>query len=895
MQAGLKHDISCSRRARTIQPRSASRRTTLVQSFICDRAGKSNCDQAPPGPRVLTHPRIRATGSGTRRRPSEQDSLAKQDNAAQASGEELIRGVSSASGIGSFNSSNDLPLNCTYTNRKVKGNWRTIFGVQFYQPEKQNWPLLYSRTRCTLTPKHVTRHTTTTTTKPHSMYLQRVRLVVGAANQAPDSSDVIKCTQRLGCSSAHQFVNDKVRETRVEYNSEQQQQRRDRAVAWCVRRVRDTSSRVGEANNVATFVCGARAAATLVSLSMHDEVYCRHRPRPVQRQRLQYIPPHRAAASLRIIVTGRAESTEGEKEKGYTYRAAGARRRCSDRPSLLARLSILRPRNAPTSRRVCIMPCGRAPGRSALTHASTRLSSAYTPPGTSTCLCVHRAIGRSDRNDMSNNNDNAGSVASAASNNNIGGGLQLLKRPWCFRERDWLTSPPPKKKWIRHYLLGEEPIDGQPRPNGVYYHQPVQHVHAQQQHQLTQNVGGRSATINQSRIIVGSPISTVATVHGREIHSDVVQLQQQQQPHAVQQQHQQSSSAQFNPHLENHNSNHSVSSVSGPAPAPANEVDQQASTSQTNTGGEHRRTRNGDDERVQGANTSCCSSVRELTHVLIWPVNLIVNFSLSVSPLANAENQEAEGGNSNSGLARAGTRYSSTSSLSSAATDNSHSAQQQQQQQQQQQPSNGNANGSSSQMAATAVVFSQTQNVNLGQGIRESPPTISSPNATTATQPTPAQEKVTIATSVVQAQTVAASQITSATPTQLHLPISAQMINASSGLTFVPALQQLGSSLRVIPSDGRQLIAVQSNGPNSGVSGTTGEPRPVALVVHSTTANNDNRVTLVHSTSNDVRPVTFVSGSVLTAAHAPISVTKERCFHNEFVSFSDSARLPHYV
>uniref|UniRef100_A0ABD2W438 Uncharacterized protein n=1 Tax=Trichogramma kaykai TaxID=54128 RepID=A0ABD2W438_9HYME len=53
---------------------------------------------------------------------------------------------------------------------------------------------------------------------------------------------------------------------RVEYNSEQhQQQRRDRAVAWCVRR-RYSSWRVGEANNVATFVRGARAAATLVSL-----------------------------------------------------------------------------------------------------------------------------------------------------------------------------------------------------------------------------------------------------------------------------------------------------------------------------------------------------------------------------------------------------------------------------------------------------------------------------------------------------------------------------------------------------------------------------------------------------------------------------------------------------
>ncbi|XP_014236442.1 uncharacterized protein DDB_G0284459-like [Trichogramma pretiosum] len=521
-----------------------------------------------------------------------------------------------------------------------------------------------------------------------------------------------------------------------------------------------------------------------------------------------------------------------------------------------------------------------------------------------------------------------------------------LKRERADKDQDDLLCQ--EKLFI---IEGEEPIDGQARQNGVYYHQPVHNVHAQQQHQLTQNVGGRNANINQPRIIVGSPISTVATVHGREIHSDVIQLQQQ-QPQTVQQQHQQSSSAQFNPHLENNNSNHSVSSASGLAPAPGTEVDQQASTSQTSTGSEHRRTRNGsvsssrsgtrevhnkleknrrahlkecfetlkkqlppsDDKKASNLAIlhqslkhiqSLKKKEREHEHEMerlardkitgqqrlavlkrelsLRHENIDFNAILPTEPdeefqraaaaaAANPQNQEAEGGNSNSGLARAGTRYSSTSSLSSAATDNSHSAQQQQQQQQQQ-PSNDNANGSSSQMAATAVVFSQTQNVNLGQGIRESPPTISSPNATTATQPTPAQEKVTIATSVVQAQTVAASQITSATPTQLHLPISAQMINASSSLAFVPALQQIGSSFKVIPSDGRQLIAVQSNGPNSGVSGTTGEPRSVALVVHSTTANNDNRVTLVHSTSNDVRPVTFVSGSMLTAAHAPISVT----------------------
>ncbi|KAJ8682932.1 hypothetical protein QAD02_018724 [Eretmocerus hayati] len=118
------------------------------------------------------------------------------------------------------------------------------------------------------------------------------------------------------------------------------------------------------------------------------------------------------------------------------------------------------------------------------------------------------------------------------------------------------------------------------------------------------------------------------------------------------------------------------------------------------------------------------------------------------------------------------------------------------------------------------------------------------------------------------------------------------MLNTSQGLaTLMPTLQHLGPGIKLM-NDGRQLIAVQSNGTVGG--GNNGEARPVALVVHSSTsASNDNRLTFVHSangdrpltlavqssTGNEVRPVTFVSGNearpiVLTATHAPsINVT----------------------
>ncbi|XP_034936787.1 mucin-5AC-like isoform X2 [Chelonus insularis] len=243
------------------------------------------------------------------------------------------------------------------------------------------------------------------------------------------------------------------------------------------------------------------------------------------------------------------------------------------------------------------------------------------------------------------------------------------------------------------------------------------------------------------------------------------------------------------------------------------------------------------------------------------------------------------------GLARSGPRYSSTSSLSSAATANS--------------PQNfqsTNTTSSIQSQVATAAVVCQTQGLNLAQSSRESPPASSSPGASTPSIPTPAQEKVTTSPAVVQQSH------------QLHLPISAQMLNTSQGLaTIVPTLQHLGTGLRVIPGDTRQLLVTHTTGntesrpltlavqnsndqsrPLIAVQSSTGsEPRPVALVVHSSAAN-DNRVTFVHSSnlsnqerplalavqssSND-RPITFVhSGNegrplVLATHPPPLNVT----------------------
>ena len=79
------------------------------------------------------------------------------------------------------------------------------------------------------------------------------------------------------------------------------------------------------------------------------------------------------------------------------------------------------------------------------------------------------------------------------------------------------------------------------------------------------------------------------------------------------------------------------------------------------------------------------------------------------------------------GLARGGTRYSSTSSLSSAATASS--------------PQNLQTANTTSihNQVATAAVVCQTQGLNLAHGSRESPPASSSPGASTPSIPTPAQ------------------------------------------------------------------------------------------------------------------------------------------------------------
>lgn len=240
------------------------------------------------------------------------------------------------------------------------------------------------------------------------------------------------------------------------------------------------------------------------------------------------------------------------------------------------------------------------------------------------------------------------------------------------------------------------------------------------------------------------------------------------------------------------------------------------------------------------------------------------------------------------GLPRSGTRYSSTSSLNSVTTASSSQILQ--------------STTTSNIHNQTAVAdVCQTQDINLVRGSRESPPasstvgTIPAPSVSTTTQ-----EKV--ATSPT-ASIVQQSH-------QLHLPISAQMLNTSQGLaTIVPTLQHIGPGLRVIPGDTRQLLVThtasnnesrpltlavqntsdQSRPPLIAVQSNTGsEPRPVALVVHSSTAN-DNRVTFVHSnlsnndrplalavqsSASDVRPVTFVhSGnegrSLVLATHSP--------------------------
>ncbi|TGZ48785.1 Max-binding protein MNT, partial [Temnothorax longispinosus] len=239
------------------------------------------------------------------------------------------------------------------------------------------------------------------------------------------------------------------------------------------------------------------------------------------------------------------------------------------------------------------------------------------------------------------------------------------------------------------------------------------------------------------------------------------------------------------------------------------------------------------------------------------------------------------------GLPRGGTRYSSTSSLNSVTTASSPQALQ-----------STSTTSNIHNQTTTAGIVCQTQD--LARGSRESPPASSTAGTVSAPSiSTPTQEKVTTSPTANIVQQ----------PHQLHLPISAQMLNTSQGLaTIVPALQHIGPGLRVIPGDTRQLLVTHTTGNNESrpltlavqnssdqsrppliavQSNTGSEPRPV-LVVHSSTAN-DNRVTFVHSnlsnndrplalavqsSASDVRPVTFVhSGnegrSLVLATHSP--------------------------
>lgn len=79
------------------------------------------------------------------------------------------------------------------------------------------------------------------------------------------------------------------------------------------------------------------------------------------------------------------------------------------------------------------------------------------------------------------------------------------------------------------------------------------------------------------------------------------------------------------------------------------------------------------------------------------------------------------------GLARGGTRYSSTSSLSSAATVSSPQTLQ------------TSTTSNIHNQVATAAVVCQTQGMNLAPSSRESPPASSSPGSSAPSIPTPAQ------------------------------------------------------------------------------------------------------------------------------------------------------------
>ncbi|KAL0110400.1 hypothetical protein PUN28_013794 [Cardiocondyla obscurior] len=509
------------------------------------------------------------------------------------------------------------------------------------------------------------------------------------------------------------------------------------------------------------------------------------------------------------------------------------------------------------------------------------------------------------------------------------------------RRSDWM--PPPKKKWIRHYLLEEDPLEN----NRVSL-------------SLTSRGTSVVANTRAAPSSTGSNSVQLTALHSVSHHHphhhsqppQQQQQQQQQQHHQQQQQHHQhhhhhhsDHHSTHNHYMENHNPNQSQQSAGNLVVDVETNHDNKKHRSgacliRSGTREVHnkleknrrahlkecfellKRQLPSQDEK-KSSNLSILHAANKYIQALrkkerdyehemerlarekiaaqqrlvalrkelnaTWDPIDINSLLLEQNPGMDVVTKNESTEIDVTGLPRGGTRYSSSSSLNSVTTASS--------------PQTLQSTSTTSNIhnqTATAGVVCQTQDLNLARGPRESPPVSSTAGTVSAPSiSTPSQEKVTTSptASIVQQ------------PHQLHLPISAQMLNTSQGLaTIVPALQHIGPGLRVIPSDTRQQILVthapnesrpltlavqnssdQSRPPLIAVQSNSGnEPRPVALVVHSSAAN-DNRVTFVHSnlsnndrplalavqsSASDVRPVTFVhSGnegrSLVLATHSP--------------------------
>ncbi|XP_020287127.1 mucin-5AC-like isoform X3 [Pseudomyrmex gracilis] len=494
---------------------------------------------------------------------------------------------------------------------------------------------------------------------------------------------------------------------------------------------------------------------------------------------------------------------------------------------------------------------------------------------------------------------------------------------------DWIPSPP-KKKWIRHYLFEEEPLENNRTNVSI--------------------VSRGNPVVSSTRITsssTGSSSVQLTSLHSTSHpHHTVQQHQsQQQQP----QHHQNDHHSTHNHYMENHNPNQAQAQCVGNlvVDVEASHDNKKHRTGQCVIRSGTREVHNkleknrrahlkecfeflkrqlpSQDEK-KSSNLSILHAAnkyiqalrkreREMEHeierlakekianqqklaALKKEINanwdhidinsLLLEQNSGTDVLVKNENTEMDV----TGLPRNGTRYNNTSNLNSVTTTSSSQVVQQQ----------SPSTTSNIHQATTTGIVCQTQDLNHARGSsRESPP-VSSTSGTVSTLsiPTLTQEKITTSptTSIVQQ------------PHQLHLPINAQMLNTTQGLaTIVPTLQQIAPGLRVIPGDTRQLLVAHTTGNNEGSRPLTlavqnssdqsrpliavqpnagNEARPVALVVHSSTAN-DNRVTLMHSnlsnndrplalavqsSASDVRPVTFVhSGNegrpLVLATHSP--------------------------